>query len=78
MSIEFSPPYISEALTCLAEGETIENIDKALVQFGFPVGPIQLLDEAGIDIGTKITPILVNEFGEAFCISSRGGCDYCG
>ncbi|HEK0315908.1 TPA: fatty acid oxidation complex subunit alpha FadJ [Proteus mirabilis] len=59
-------PYISEALTCLVEGETIENIDKALVQFGFPVGPIQLLDEVGIDIGTKITPILVNQFGERF------------
>ncbi|MBG6029749.1 fatty acid oxidation complex subunit alpha FadJ [Proteus hauseri] len=59
-------PYISEALTCLVQGEPIENIDKALVQFGFPVGPIQLLDEVGIDIGTKITPILVNAFGERF------------
>lgn len=59
-------PYISEALTCLVEGEQIEHIDKALVQFGFPVGPIQLLDEVGIDIGTKITPILVNEFGQRF------------
>lgn len=59
-------PYISEALTCLVEGEPIEHIDKALVQFGFPVGPIQLLDEVGIDIGTKITPILVNEFGQRF------------
>ncbi|UAX00622.1 fatty acid oxidation complex subunit alpha FadJ [Proteus terrae] len=59
-------PYISEALTCLVQGEPIENIDKALVQFGFPVGPIQLLDEVGIDIGTKITPILVNAFGDRF------------
>lgn len=59
-------PYISEALTCLVQGEPIENIDKALVQFGFPVGPIQLLDEVGIDIGTKITPILVSEFGHRF------------
>ncbi|XOY30877.1 fatty acid oxidation complex subunit alpha FadJ [Proteus cibi] len=59
-------PYISEALTCLVQGEPIENIDKALVQFGFPVGPIQLLDEVGIDIGTKITPILVSAFGERF------------
>ncbi|MDM3868661.1 fatty acid oxidation complex subunit alpha FadJ [Proteus faecis] len=59
-------PYISEALTCLVQGEPIEHIDKALVQFGFPVGPIQLLDEVGIDIGTKITPILVDAFGERF------------
>ncbi|ODQ07217.1 MULTISPECIES: fatty acid oxidation complex subunit alpha FadJ [Enterobacterales] len=63
-------PYISEALTCLIQGEPIEHIDKALVQFGFPVGPIQLLDEVGIDIGTKITPILVDAFGERFAAPS--------
>lgn len=63
-------PYISEALTCLVQGEPIEHIDKALVQFGFPVGPIQLLDEVGIDIGTKITPILVDAFGERFASPS--------
>jgi 3-hydroxyacyl-CoA dehydrogenase len=28
------------------------------VKFGFPVGPIQLLDEVGIDTGTKILPVL--------------------
>ncbi len=40
----------------LVEGEPIEVIDNALVKFGFPVGPIQLLDEVGIDTGTKIIP----------------------
>ncbi|GCS26247.1 fatty acid oxidation complex subunit alpha [Escherichia coli] len=42
----------------LTEGERIEHIDAALVKFGFPVGPIQLLDEVGIDTGTKIMPVL--------------------
>ena len=31
---------------------------------GFPVGPIKLLDEVGIDIGSKITPVLEAAFGE--------------
>lgn len=59
-------PYINEALHCLVEGESISHIDNALVGFGFPVGPIQLLDEVGIDVGTKIIPILEQAYGERF------------
>lgn len=59
-------PYINEAARCLIEGETIEHIDNALVDFGFPVGPLQLLDEVGIDVGTKIVPILEAAMGERF------------
>ncbi len=47
-------PYINEAIRMLTEGERIEHIDTALVKFGFPVGPIQLLDEVGIDTGLKL------------------------
>lgn len=59
-------PYINEAARCLLAGEPIESIDNALVNFGFPVGPIMLLDEVGIDVGTKIIPILTAEFGSRF------------
>lgn len=59
-------PYVNEALRCLTEGEPIERIDDALVKFGFPVGPIRLLDEVGIDVGTRIIPILQQAFGERF------------
>ncbi len=59
-------PYINEAMRCLLEGEPIEHIDRALVKAGFPVGPIQLLDEVGIDVGSKITPILQQAYGERF------------
>lgn len=57
-------PFINEAGHLLAEGVAIERIDKALKNAGFPVGPITLLDEVGIDVGTKIAPILVAEFGD--------------
>ena len=59
-------PYMNEAAEILLGGEPIEHIDRALVQFGFPVGPIKLLDEVGIDVGTKIGPILQAQFGDRF------------
>ncbi len=59
-------PYMNEAARVLLAGETIEHIDNALLDFGFPVGPITLLDEVGIDIGAKIAPILTQELGERF------------
>ncbi|MDD1783227.1 fatty acid oxidation complex subunit alpha FadJ [Enterovibrio sp. ZSDZ35] len=59
-------PYMNEAATTLLAGESVEHIDNALLDFGFPVGPVTLLDEVGIDIGAKISPILLNELGERF------------
>ncbi len=59
-------PYMNEAARLLLANEPIEKLDKALVKFGFPVGPMQLLDEVGIDIGAKISPILTTELGERF------------
>ncbi|MGB2079945.1 MAG: 3-hydroxyacyl-CoA dehydrogenase NAD-binding domain-containing protein, partial [Vibrio sp.] len=59
-------PYMNEAARILLQGEPIEKIDNALLDFGFPVGPITLLDEVGIDVGAKITPILVDAFGPRF------------
>ncbi|PAU38631.1 fatty acid oxidation complex subunit alpha FadJ [Vibrio coralliilyticus] len=59
-------PYMNEAAQVLMSGEPIEQLDKALLNFGFPVGPITLLDEVGVDIGAKIMPILVEELGERF------------
>ena len=59
-------PYMNEAALLLLDGMPIEALDKTLVKFGFPVGPMQLLDEVGIDIGSKIGPILQAELGERF------------
>jgi 3-hydroxyacyl-CoA dehydrogenase/enoyl-CoA hydratase/3-hydroxybutyryl-CoA epimerase len=59
-------PYMNESAHLLLANEPIEHIDKSLLDFGFPVGPITLLDEVGVDIGSKIMPILVNELGPRF------------
>lgn len=58
--------YVNEAANVLLEGDSIESLDKALVEFGFPVGPVTLLDEVGIDVGSKISPILEAELGDRF------------
>jgi 3-hydroxyacyl-CoA dehydrogenase/enoyl-CoA hydratase/3-hydroxybutyryl-CoA epimerase len=55
-------PYMNEAAHLLAEGVPVEAIDAALVDWGFPVGPMQLLDEVGIDVGAHV----VDEMREAF------------
>ncbi|GGB47441.1 fatty acid oxidation complex subunit alpha [Shewanella inventionis] len=58
--------YMNEAAQLLLEGQRVEHLDRALVKFGFPVGPMTLLDEVGIDVGGKISPILEKELGERF------------
>ncbi|RUO77184.1 fatty acid oxidation complex subunit alpha FadJ [Idiomarina seosinensis] len=59
-------PYMNEAARLVLAGEPIEHVDKALVKFGFPVGPVTLLDEVGIDVGAKVAGILRKELGERF------------
>jgi 3-hydroxyacyl-CoA dehydrogenase/enoyl-CoA hydratase/3-hydroxybutyryl-CoA epimerase len=57
-------PYINEAGFLLSEGTPIEEIDKAMIRFGFPVGPIALLDEVGIDVGFKASGVMQAAFGD--------------
>ncbi|MEA2166040.1 MAG: 3-hydroxyacyl-CoA dehydrogenase / enoyl-CoA hydratase / 3-hydroxybutyryl-CoA epimerase [Thermoanaerobaculia bacterium] len=57
-------PYMNEAGFLLEEGNTIESIDKAMVDFGMPMGPMALLDEVGIDVAAKVAKILGGAFGE--------------
>jgi len=57
-------PYMNEASYLLVGGAAVEDIDGALVDFGFPVGPMQLLDEVGIDVGGKVAHIMSDAFGE--------------
>jgi len=59
-------PYINEAGRLLDQGATVEAIDRALVAFGFPVGPITLVDEVGLDVGAKAGKIMHDAFGERF------------
>ena len=57
-------PYMNEAGQLIAEGVPVDRVDNALLDAGFPVGPITLLDEVGIDVATKVSPILQEAFGD--------------
>ena len=48
-------PYSNECLIMLDEGLAIDVVDKALVKKGFPVGPITVADEVGLDIVAHVT-----------------------
>ncbi len=57
-------PYVNEAGRLLDEGVAADAIDKALVDFGFPVGPLTLIDEVGLDIARKSGEVMYTAFGE--------------
>jgi 3-hydroxyacyl-CoA dehydrogenase / enoyl-CoA hydratase / 3-hydroxybutyryl-CoA epimerase len=56
-------PYMNEAAYLLTEGADIQELDRSITDFGFPVGPITLLDEVGIDVGGKVAKIMYGAFG---------------
>src|SRR5450432_2996389 len=57
-------PYVNEAGLLLDEGVAVDAIDKALVEFGFPVGPLTLIDEVGLDIAGKSSAVMIGAFGD--------------
>lgn len=61
-------PYLNEAIVLLEEGAAVDAVDRALKDFGYPVGPVALLDEVGIDVGAHV----VKEFGQLFAHRGLG------
>ena len=63
-------PYAAEAFQLLAEGASVEDVDGAMEEWGFPVGPLRLGDEVGLDVQSKIGRIMVDAFGERMAAPS--------
>ncbi|HEX6925723.1 MAG TPA: 3-hydroxyacyl-CoA dehydrogenase NAD-binding domain-containing protein [Longimicrobiaceae bacterium] len=57
-------PYMNEAALLLEEGAAIDEVDEAMTAWGFPVGPITLFDEVGLDVALKSGQILQEAFEE--------------
>jgi len=57
-------PFVAEAGHILGQGARIEDIDRALKGWGWPVGPIALLDEVGIDVAAHAAEVMREAFGE--------------
>lgn len=56
--------YLNEAAWVVTEGASIEQVDDVMVDFGFPVGPVTLMDEVGLDVGAKVSAVMAKAFGE--------------
>ena len=57
-------PYLNEAGRLLLEGVPVEVVDRTMVRFGFPVGPVTLLDEVGLDVAQKAAAVMHAAYGE--------------
>ncbi|MDO6461141.1 3-hydroxyacyl-CoA dehydrogenase NAD-binding domain-containing protein [Granulosicoccaceae sp. 1_MG-2023] len=54
-------PYLMEAMRCLSEGLDKVQIDAAAVQFGMPMGPVELADTVGLDVCVKVAETLAGD-----------------
>ena len=66
-------PRQIEATKLLLEGATPEQIDKVHVEFGMPMGPFQMADLAGVDIGWHRDPNRIENIRDALCAIDRWG-----
>ena len=56
-------PYLLEAVTLLEEGHARETVDRAALDFGMPMGPIELADTVGLDICLSVAETLAPMLG---------------
>ena len=66
-------PRQLEAMKLLMEGATPEQIDKVHVAFGMPMGPFQMSDLAGVDIGWHRDPNRIESIRDALAAEGRWG-----
>ena len=57
-------PYLNEAAFCVQEGAASpRQIDDAMVEFGFPMGPFTLVDNLGFDVCREVVNVLTDAYG---------------
>src|SRR4051812_42190960 len=66
-------PRQVEATKLLLEGATPEQVDRVHVEFGMPMGPFQMADLAGVDIGWHRDPNRIENIRDALCAIDRWG-----
>ena len=66
-------PRQVEATKLLLEGATPEQIDRVHVDFGMPMGPFQMADLAGVDIGWHRDPTRIENIRDALAAQGRWG-----
>jgi len=78
-------PYLLEAMRCVDEGMAPETIDTAMLRFGMPMGPIELIDTVGLDIamatgkaltGTSDAPRVLKDLVAAGKLGRKSGAGF--
>ena len=54
--------YLGEALVMLEEGARVDEVDRVMLDFGMPMGPLALLDQIGIDVANHVAGVLAEAF----------------
>src|SRR5213078_808175 len=61
-------PYLIEAGNLFEAGASIEELDKAMLDFGMPMGPMRLLDEVGVDVALHVAETVAAHFPDRMVI----------
>ena len=64
-------PYMRAAMHLHREGIPKEALDAAAEQFGMPVGPVELIDTVGLDVGLEVMTTLLGTDGDAETTEDR-------
>jgi len=57
-------PYLREAILLMEQGVPMDDVEKAMKNFGMPMGPYELLDEVGLDISEKVIHVIHDALGD--------------
>jgi 3-hydroxyacyl-CoA dehydrogenase/enoyl-CoA hydratase/3-hydroxybutyryl-CoA epimerase len=61
-------PYLVEAGLMFQDGGDPEEIDKAMLDFGMPMGPLRLIDEVGLDVALHVARTLAEAFPDRMTV----------
>lgn len=56
-------PYLDEALRLVGEGLKIKDVDRVMRRFGMPMGPLELLDQIGLDVAAHVARLVQQQLG---------------
>jgi 3-hydroxyacyl-CoA dehydrogenase/enoyl-CoA hydratase/3-hydroxybutyryl-CoA epimerase len=56
-------PYLDEAVRLVGEGLKVKEIDRLMRRFGMPMGPLELLDQIGLDVAAHVALVVQQQLG---------------
>ena len=63
--------YFAAAVDLFFEGYNVQEIDRVMQNFGFPMGPFKVLDNIGLDVAFSVGQLLEKSYGEKFKLNEK-------